>query len=42
MVDVEKLGRKNVGLVVLLNFLFYFLLVVSFTLVVTAFRSVEK
>ena len=42
MVDVEKLGRKNVGLVVLLYFWFYLLFVVIFAYAVTALRSAGK
>ena len=41
MFDVEKLGRQSVGLVALLDFLFYLLSVVNFTYVLTAFRNAE-
>ena len=42
MVDVDILGRKSVDLVVLFDFVLYFLSVVSLTYVLTAFRSAEK
>ena len=42
MIDVERLGRKSVGLVISFDFWFYFLLVASFTYALTAFRSAEK